>query len=153
MNWSPEMDAQLQDLAAEMNYARIGRLMGIPLPQVWRRALHKNINAISPRIANEPTLGEWVGIAREVAAERRVQASSILLVSGRARPTNRVARARWAAWERLLAEYPQYTVKGLSRVCGRHHATILRGLKMLKKMEAEIVQMAHDSQRQNVGEI
>ncbi len=70
-----------------------------------------------------PLSRDWRATAFQVAQEAGISESIILCGTSR-----KAARARWVAWQRILAENPQISILGLARICGFDHTTILHGL-------------------------
>ena len=133
MPWTAADDARLKVLASETHLAGAAREMGRRVENVWSRAYHLKIRALPRKVSWQPTDGEWIGVARAVAQDAQIEPALILGGSKLKRPV----RARWKAWRKLLADYPEYSIAGLARTSGYHHTTILSGLRRLSKIECD----------------
>lgn len=131
-HWTPAKDDELAYLGSIHHMAAIARIMRMPVRLVADRAKLLGLRILTQEQASEPTKGEWIHAATLEAIAAHIAPIHIL----RGSKLRYHAHARWRAWRRLLDENPDYSVKGLSRVCGTDHSSILNGLWRLKKMEA-----------------
>lgn len=130
--WTPERDRELAYLGELHHLAGAARVMRLATQRVAARAKLLGLNILTQEQAATPTKGEWIYAATLEAIASCVAPVHILRGSRRRDHVH----ARWRAWRRLLNENPAYSVKGLSRVCGHDHTSILNGLWRLRKLEA-----------------
>lgn len=70
----------------------------------------------------------WIAAARQAAQEANVPLKHVL---GGSKST-KAATARWKAWASLIEANPRYSIAGIARVSGWHHASVLYAMRRLK---------------------
>lgn len=125
------LNESIQELAGLHYPAQIARILGITVNQVYSRLKSMNVKALTFSEVTAPTHGEWIGAAMWAAATYGVNYRHIISGYG----PRGVALARWRAFEKVLADRPDYSVAGLARTSGFHHSSILHGLARLAGRE------------------
>lgn len=92
----------------------------------------ENIEVI-PLRRRTPSRSVWSATA--TAAAKVMGVDPVKVMAGTERNRN-ITLARWRAWRALVGSN-RYSVKGIARVSGFHHATILSAMKRIQKAEAD----------------
>lgn len=90
----------------------------------------------------EPPPDAWIAIATEEATRAGCRPYKVLggvrerIGKRGALHMDSCVVARWRAWRRIKAEYPEASIAGIGRVSGFDHTAILRAMKRLAEVEA-----------------
>lgn len=123
----PLIDQTITELSAEHNISQISRALEMTIPAVKNRGKKLGLTFLTKKECGEPSKGEWIhhGTVQGYLAGVPPR----LLLGGS--KAGRVAMARWKAFGAILDSNPRFSIAGVARVSGFHHATVLHGLKKI----------------------
>lgn len=136
MTYGPPSYMQcLQELCQTHHVGAAARIMGVNVMTAYGRANRRGFNALNCATAVSPTDGEWIGAVKTEADLAGVDYRKVL--AGARLP--QIVFARWRAFQRILDEFPNYSIAGLARTSGFHHSSILYGVSRLAGMSPKRV--------------